>query len=137
PNIRRMTMSRVIGQFSDDYGNEYVLLDDPDDDLRNAPPVRRTEPARRPAPAPRAPRAVPVQTVPASGQGAPMARVPQAQPVQILQARDAVSRDAMIAKTAKVLDFVELFTDGVAELIPLPDRPPRPTGELPVDLYNQ
>lgn len=121
-------MTRVLTHFTDYDGNEYVVLDDPDDDdddLRNAPPSR-AQPARaQSVPTPRNPRAVPVRS-------APRTRQPQAKPVQLVK-----TNDTMAAKTAKVLDFVEVFTDGVAELIPLPDKPPPPTGEVATDMFNQ
>lgn len=130
-------MSRVIAQFTDDDGYDYVVLDDldDDDDPRNAPP-RRYHPSRQqqssssaPRPAPRSARAVPLQTT----QGAPR-RHHRSESVQMLP-----TRQPMTPKTAKVLDFVEVFTDGVAELIPLPDKPPPPTGETPTatDIHNQ
>jgi hypothetical protein len=49
-----------------------------------------------------------------------------------MQAPNAIS-----IPTGKVLRFVEVLGETVAELIPLPDVPPEPTGSLDVDLRNQ
>lgn len=108
-----------VTTFVDEDGTEYALLDDPEE-VRNAPPSRHTPPSAASVPARRT-RAVPIAR--------PRSQAPAHRLVRV--------DDPMPAKTAKVLEFIEVFTDGVAELIPLPDKPPMPTGEVAVDLHNQ
>jgi hypothetical protein len=138
-------MQEILAEWADDEGNEYLLLSDPPDDgydPRNAAPrprpgnpgsdvhgrvVRRTprpQQGNQGAPPPRQPTSQAPVPRPAS-------HPPRAQ-VHIMQAPNAIS-----IPTGKVLRFVEVLGETVAELIPLPDVPPEPTGSLDVDLRNQ
>lgn len=142
-------MQEILAEWADDEGNEYVLLSDPPDDGHDPRNARRARPgspggymgglngriARRP-PRPQH----------GGNQGAPPVRQPTshapsypghashpARPqVHIVQAPGTIR-----IQTGKVLKFVEVLGETVAELIPLPEPPPRPTGSLDVDLQNQ
>ncbi len=137
-------MAEILAEFEDSDGTAYLVLSDPDEggDLRNARGGQKGGKGGRGTRG----RVVRVEDRDSSGRpGRPSRRPrdrdrdddhdrgePVRQQLQIIRADDSVT-----IKTGKVLKFLEVVSDGVAELIPLPDQPPEPTGQVDVDLRNQ
>jgi hypothetical protein len=158
PKTRRMSiMSRIIGEFEDRDGNPFHVLDTGEDwheedadDLRNATrrgrrrsggrdhradrdyPSDRYEdddrPADRPAARSAAPRPRTQVTRPA---------VPVAARGNRAAAHDEDAPDAVTIKADKLVTILEMAGETAAELLPLPEPPPTPTGDLTIDLQNQ
>jgi hypothetical protein len=143
-NDKENDMQEILAEWADDEGNEYLLLSDPPGDgydPRNAVP--RPRPGSPGSPGEVHGRVVRRTPRPSQGiQGTPPVRQPTSQaPRQALQPRAQVhivqAPGAISIPTGKVLRFVEVLGETVAELIPLPDAPPPPTGRLEMDLQNQ
>lgn len=137
-------MQEILAEWADDEGNEYVLLSDPPDDGHDPRNARRPRPAnpasmgglngriaRRPPRPQHGPQGAPPPRHPTSPAPShtPQPTRPQ---VHIVQAPGTIR-----IQTGKVLKFVEVLGETVAELIPLPELPPTPTGSADVDLQNQ
>lgn len=119
-------MSDTLAEYEDEDGTEYVVLDDPeypDEEPRNA--RRRTSSSRGRRPPPR------------RRERGRLVRVDRGRTQNTPAAPVAQQPEAVTVKTKKVLQFIEVAADGMAELVPLPQPPPAPIGDAQTDLQNQ